>query len=154
MHLENTSAKLKNILQVMLPIFITQITIMGMSVADTVMSGHAGAESLAGVAIAGNIWMPVFTGLNGILMALTPIVAQFLGAGKREAISGIEAQSEVVAQGGQYWAQVLAFGQSLGKLNPTEVGILGVCAQVPTKIPSEKQSLAALKVADRLEQFY
>ena len=88
MHLENTSAKLKNILQVMLPIFITQITIMGMSVADTVMSGHAGAESLAGVAIAGNIWMPVFTGLNGILMALTPIVAQFLGAGKREAISG------------------------------------------------------------------
>lgn len=73
---------------------------------------------------------------------------------EREAISGIEAQSEVVAQGGQYWAQVLAFGQSLGKLNPTEVGILGVCAQVPTKIPSEKQSLAALKVADRLEQFY
>lgn len=77
MQLENISAKLKSILQIMLPIFITQITVMGMSVANTVMSGHASAKSLAGVAIAGNIWMPVFTGLNGILMALTPIVVQF-----------------------------------------------------------------------------
>ncbi|MCH4158327.1 MAG: MATE family efflux transporter [Acidaminococcaceae bacterium] len=88
MPLENISVQLKTILQVMLPIFITQVTIMGMSVADTVMSGHAGADSLAGVAIGGNIWMPVFTGLNGILMALTPIVAQLLGAQKRAAIAG------------------------------------------------------------------
>ncbi len=71
----------------MLPIFITQVTIMGMSVADTVMSGHAGTDSLAGVAIGGNVWMPVFTGLNGILMAVTPIIAQLLGAGKKNAIA-------------------------------------------------------------------
>jgi MATE family multidrug resistance protein len=82
------SAKLKNIIQIMLPIFVTQVAIMGMGVADTVMSGHAGANSLAGVAIGGNIWMPVFTGLNGILMAVTPIVAQSLGAGKKTAIAG------------------------------------------------------------------
>jgi MATE family multidrug resistance protein len=82
------SAKLKHIIQIMLPIFVTQVTIMGMGVADTVMSGHAGANSLAGVAIGGNIWMPVFTGLNGILMAVTPIVAQSLGAGKKTAIAG------------------------------------------------------------------
>lgn len=78
--------KLKNILNMMLPIFITQAAIMSMGVADTIMSGHAGVAQLAGVAIANNIWMPIFTGLNGILMALTPIVAHLLGAGKKDAL--------------------------------------------------------------------
>src|SRR5574344_937784 len=87
MSLQNISLKLKKIIQIMLPIFITQVTIMGMSVADTFLSGHAGTDSLAGVAIGGNVWMPVFTGLNGILMAVTPIIAQLLGAGKKNAIA-------------------------------------------------------------------
>lgn len=80
MTLTNYKLKLHNILRVMLPIFITQVAIMGLSFFDTVMSGHAGANDLAGVAIGGNLWMPVFTGFNGILMALTPIVAQLRGA--------------------------------------------------------------------------
>lgn len=73
---------------------------------------------------------------------------------ERELISGVQAQSEVVSLGGEYWSQVLAFGKSIGKLNPTEVGILGVCAQLPVKIPSEKQAQAALRIVDRLEQYY
>jgi MATE family multidrug resistance protein len=53
-----------------------------MSFFDIVMSGRAGNSDLAGVAIGGNVWMPVFTGLSGVLMALTPIVAQLRGADK------------------------------------------------------------------------
>ena len=68
-------SRLKKILGVMIPILITQLCITGMSLFDTVMSGHAGTVQLAGVAIGTNVWMPVFTGLNGILQALTPIVA-------------------------------------------------------------------------------
>ncbi|HIU64546.1 MAG TPA: MATE family efflux transporter [Candidatus Avacidaminococcus intestinavium] len=76
-----------DICTVMLPIFVTQIAIVGMSFFDTVMAGHAGTADLAGVAIGANLWMPVFTGLNGILLALMPIVAQYLGAQQREQIS-------------------------------------------------------------------
>lgn len=81
-------SRLRRILGVMIPILITQLCITGMSLFDTVMSGHAGTRELAGVAIGSNIWMPVFTGLNGILQALTPIVANYRGARQYEKISG------------------------------------------------------------------
>ena len=44
-------SRLKKILGVMIPILITQLCITGMSLFDTVMSGHAGTVQLAGVAI-------------------------------------------------------------------------------------------------------
>jgi hypothetical protein len=72
----------------------------------------------------------------------------------KEVTSGVEAQAEVVRQGGEYWSQLLAFGQSIKKLTPKEVGILQACARIPTSIPSEKQCVVALDVADRLEKFY
>ena len=78
--------KIRLILQVMIPIFITQVAIMSMNFFDTVMSGQAGTNDLAGVAIGANIWMPVFTGLNGVLLALTPIVAHFRGADDKQNI--------------------------------------------------------------------
>ena len=84
---ENTRSKLRDILSVMLPIFVTQLAVMGMYFFDTVMSGQAGPENLAGVAIGSNIWMPIFTSLNGILIALMPIVAQHVGAQRKEEIS-------------------------------------------------------------------
>ena len=69
-------AKYRRFFSVMIPIFITQTAIIGMNFCDTVMSGHAGASQLAGTSIGGNIWMPVFTTLNGILTAAMPITAQ------------------------------------------------------------------------------
>lgn len=81
-------SRLKKILGIMIPILITQLCITGMSLFDTVMSGHAGTVQLAGVAIGTNVWMPVFTGLNGILQALTPIVANYRGAREYHKISG------------------------------------------------------------------
>ncbi|WP_324750981.1 AIPR family protein [Sphingomonas sp. LY54] len=72
----------------------------------------------------------------------------------RRQISSIEAQREVVNQGGEYWAQLLAFGRSIGKLGPREAGILQACSLLPNRVPSEKQCVAAVAIADKLEQFY
>ncbi|MDN4073203.1 MATE family efflux transporter [Fictibacillus terranigra] len=73
-------------IKLVLPLLVTQIGLYAMNFLDTVMSGHAGPKQLAGVAIGSSIWVPVFTGLSGILMALTPIVSQLNGAGKREKV--------------------------------------------------------------------
>ena len=89
--------RLRRILSVMLPILVTQLAITGMSLFDTVMSGHAGTRELAGVAIGANIWLPVFTGLNGILQALTPIVANYRGAKEHDKISGAVASGLCLA---------------------------------------------------------
>jgi multidrug resistance protein, MATE family len=72
--------KTHQFLIILLPILVTQLTLFSMNFFDTVMSGHASARDLAGVAIGSSIWSPVFTGLNGILLSLSPIVSQLVGA--------------------------------------------------------------------------
>ena len=79
--------RLKRLLSVMLPIIGTQIATIGMNFFDASMSGQAGAVDLAGTAIGGNIWMPVQTGVNGVLMAGMPLVAHLLGAGEKDKIN-------------------------------------------------------------------
>ncbi|MEK5427777.1 MATE family efflux transporter [Cytobacillus sp. FSL R7-0680] len=86
-HAETWNEKIKLFLQVLWPIMVTQIGLYAMNLTDTMMSGRVGTDDLAGVAIGSNIWMPVFTGINGIMLAITPIVSHLLGQGKKEKIS-------------------------------------------------------------------
>ncbi|HHY74837.1 MAG TPA: MATE family efflux transporter [Bacillus bacterium] len=72
--------------KILLPILITQLGLYAMNFFDTMMSGRASADDLAGVAIGSSLWMPIFTGINGILMAITPIVAHFAGSKKTKNI--------------------------------------------------------------------
>ncbi|WP_077624438.1 MATE family efflux transporter [Sediminibacillus massiliensis] len=74
--------KLKLFMVILIPILITQLSLYAMNFFDTVMSGNAGTGDLAGVAIGSSLWVPIFTGINGILLALSPIVAQLTGGGK------------------------------------------------------------------------
>ncbi|MDE5879753.1 MAG: MATE family efflux transporter [Desulfovibrio sp.] len=66
-----------------LPIFIAQLSQTGMNFADTAMTGQYDAEDMAAVAVAGSIWGPVAVFGIGCLLALPPLSAQFVGAGKR-----------------------------------------------------------------------
>ncbi|MBD8068023.1 MATE family efflux transporter [Bacillus sp. PS06] len=69
-------------LKILVPILITQLGLFAMNFFDVTMSGRASAKDLAGVAIGSSLWVPVFTGLSGILLAITPIVAHLIGAKK------------------------------------------------------------------------
>ncbi|EIT86787.1 multidrug efflux protein [Fictibacillus macauensis ZFHKF-1] len=83
--------------RLVLPIFITQIGLYAMNFLDTVMSGHAGAAQLAGVAIGTSIWVPVFTGLSGILTSITPLVSQLNGANQSTKIPYVVIQGIYLA---------------------------------------------------------
>lgn len=89
--------KFKQLLVILLPIIVSQITLYLMSFFDTVMSGRSSAYDLAGVAIGSSIWLPIYTGLHGILLAITPLVAQLLGAQRREEIPFIVVQATYLA---------------------------------------------------------
>ncbi|WP_272034681.1 MATE family efflux transporter [Paenibacillus sp. JJ-100] len=85
----NTSSfpqKIKQFLIIFLPIFTTQITLSAMSFFDTNMSGKFSSADLAGVAIGTSLWLPVQTGLSGILMGITPIVSHLLGSRRQDQI--------------------------------------------------------------------
>ncbi|MBP1931753.1 MATE family efflux transporter [Ammoniphilus resinae] len=79
--------KIKQLFYILFPILVTQVSLFGMNFFDTVMSGHVSARDLAGVAIGASIWSPIFTGLCGIIMALTPIISQLVGADQKEKVS-------------------------------------------------------------------
>ena len=66
-----------------LPIFIAQLSQVGMNFADTAMTGQASAEDMAAVAVAGSIWAPLSLLGLGSLFALPPLTAQMVGAGDR-----------------------------------------------------------------------
>jgi MATE family multidrug resistance protein len=76
--------KVRQFLTVLLPILISQLALFAMTFFDTIMSGHASPTDLAGVAIGASIWVPIQAGLTGILMAVTPMVAQMVGAMRKE----------------------------------------------------------------------
>lgn len=79
--------KIKQFLHILLPVFLTQISLYMMNFFDVTMTGKYSAVDLAGVAIGSNIWVAIFTGIGGVLTGLTPIVSQAFGAKDHERIS-------------------------------------------------------------------
>lgn len=83
MHITSTTKdKWILFIKIMIPVLITQVGMFAMNFFDTMMSGNYSASDLAGVAIGSSIWVPVQTGLTGILIAITPIVSQLVGSKK------------------------------------------------------------------------
>lgn len=78
--------KVRLFLIILIPILITQVSMYAMNFFDTIMSGKAGAADLAGVAIGSSLWVPVQMGVVGVLMAMSPIVAQLTGAKEEDKI--------------------------------------------------------------------
>ena len=55
---------------------------MANGVIDTVMAGRLSAADLAAVGLGASIYISVYIGANGVLLALSPIIAQHFGAGR------------------------------------------------------------------------
>lgn len=64
------------------PVLIAQLAVMAYAVIDTLMAGRYGTEDLAAVGIGASIYFSVFVALMGVLLAVSPIVAQLHGAGR------------------------------------------------------------------------
>jgi len=89
--------KAREFIVILFPILITQLSLTATGFFDTVMSGNAGHYDLAGVAIGANLWMPVYTGLTGVLIGVTPALAQFNGAGRHADMPFIVVQGMYLA---------------------------------------------------------
>jgi MATE family multidrug resistance protein len=87
----------KTILKLSGPIMVAQLTQTMMYVIDTVMAGKVSVTDMAAVAIGSAIWLPVLITFQGLLLALTPIVAQHFGAGRHERILPATYQASLLA---------------------------------------------------------
>jgi MATE family multidrug resistance protein len=77
-------AEARALLALAAPIFTSLFAQQTLAFVDTVMAGRVSAVDLAGVAVGGSLWIPVLLFLYGVLLAVTPLVAQLYGAGRTE----------------------------------------------------------------------
>lgn len=61
-------------------------------------------------------------------------------------------QVRVFELGGPFWSKARAWGRERKLLNQTEFGVLGICAQIPKKFPTEGQVKVAIDTLVKLEE--
>ncbi|MEZ5602666.1 MAG: MATE family efflux transporter [Burkholderiaceae bacterium] len=84
----------RDILKLAWPVFVGQLAVMLNGVIDTVMAGRLSTVDVAAVGLGASVYISVYIGLMGVLLALSPIVAQHYGAQRFEQI-GLETRQAV-----------------------------------------------------------
>ena len=64
------------------PVFVGQVSVLAFATVDTVLVARASPADLAALAVGGTIYIAIFIGLMGVVMALAPIAGQLHGAGR------------------------------------------------------------------------
>ena len=73
---------LRRVVSLAWPVLVAQMAVVGNGVIDTMMAGRLSALDLAAVGVGTAIYITVFMTAMGVLLALTPTVAQHYGAGR------------------------------------------------------------------------
>ena len=76
--------EIRHLLKLALPLLITQVITALMLFTDTVMAGQLSHVDMASVSVATSLWGPVVFSVQGLLIAVTPVVAQLLGKGNSD----------------------------------------------------------------------
>ncbi|MGM3162562.1 MATE family efflux transporter [Dickeya undicola] len=87
----------RHLLALAIPVIIAQVSQTSMGVVDTIMAGSYSATDMAAVAVGTSIWLPVILFGHGLLMALTPVVANLNGSGRRDRIAHQTQQAFLLA---------------------------------------------------------
>ncbi|CFW61597.1 multidrug efflux protein [Yersinia enterocolitica] len=77
----------RSLLALAIPVVIAQLSQTAMGVVDTIMAGSVSATDMAAGAGGTSIWLPAILFGHGLLLALTPTVAQLNGSGRRNQIA-------------------------------------------------------------------
>ncbi|MEG5803031.1 MdtK family multidrug efflux MATE transporter [Enterobacter hormaechei] len=90
----------RQLLALAIPVIVAQVAQTAMGFVDTVMAGGYSATDMAAVAIGTSIWLPAILFGHGLLLALTPVIAQLNGSGRRDRVAHQVRQGFWLAGGG------------------------------------------------------
>ena len=76
------SASARRIAVLAWPVLVGQLSVLAFATVDTLLVARAGATDLAALAVGSAVYITIFIGLMGVVMAISPIVGQLYGAGK------------------------------------------------------------------------
>jgi len=92
-------SSLKRIAPLAWPVLVGQLAVLAFSTVDTLMVARYSAVDLAALAVGGAVFMTVFIGLMGVVLAVSPIVGQLFGAGKMKEVGDTLHQAVWMALG-------------------------------------------------------
>jgi MATE family multidrug resistance protein len=95
-----SAEEFRTLIRLALPLMAAQLLQMAMGVMDTIMAGHLSAVDLAGIALGLNVMWPSQFLVSGLVLAVTPMIAQLRGAGRSREVG------EIVRQG--FWIVLFA----------------------------------------------
>lgn len=81
------SQNTRKLFKLALPIFISQLAVSGMGLADIVMAGLVSDDDVSAIAVSNSIYFPLFLFVLGLLNAITPTVSYLNGSGNRNLIA-------------------------------------------------------------------
>ncbi|MGK2960028.1 MAG: MATE family efflux transporter [Candidatus Malihini olakiniferum] len=87
----------RSLVTLAVPVIIAQLSQASMGVVDTIIAGAYSATDMAAVAVGTSVWLPVILFGHGLLMALTPVVAQLNGSGRLPCIAHQVQQAFILA---------------------------------------------------------
>lgn len=90
--------------------------------------------------------------LNALLTYDDQRAIQKSGIKEQKMLNGIEAQTAVFNAGGDTWRSIKEWGTREQLLSQKESDILDVASSIPSRIPSEKQSLILIETLKRLRR--
>ncbi|WP_299078292.1 MATE family efflux transporter [uncultured Paraglaciecola sp.] len=101
--------ELKTICHLAWPLLVAQITQTLMGVSDTIMAGRYSATDMAAVAIGVGFTLPIIVFIQGITLALPPIISRFNGSKQIDKVANYTQQMLWLALGFSLIAAVIAF---------------------------------------------
>ena len=105
------------------PLTSAQLAQSATGFADTIMMGRMGADVLAAGGLASLIYFSVMLSANGVVMAVSPLVAEAYGAGQRQLIARLTHQG--------MWLALLVAAPAMVVMAGLEPWVLDRCDLAP-----------------------
>lgn len=93
----SVGVELRKLVTLALPLALAQLAQSAMSFVDTLMVGRLGPTALAGLALGATTFTTVFIVLMAILLAVAPLVAHAVGAGREDEPGRVAGQALLLA---------------------------------------------------------
>ncbi len=84
-YLASLQDSFKRILPMAWPVLIGQLAVLGFSTVDTILVARFAANDLAALSIGMAVYITIFIGFMGMVLAISPMAGQLFGAGKLHA---------------------------------------------------------------------
>ena len=119
------AGELRSLARLAGPIVVGQLAVIGSSVVDNILAGHLGPIVLGAVAVGSGLWVFALMPVIGVMMAVSPIVAELDGAGRRHDAVRVFRTALVL---GLALGSVSGIGLAFG--GPALLGLVGVAPSI------------------------